>query len=183
MIHQWMEGNLISGSRCAQCDKLCGVSRTSPSWRCLWCHQTVRVFTWNVTWHVKSRVSTWNVTWHVKTRVTTWHVVWHVKTRVFHVAHRMTRQITFFTWHVALHFKRRVSTWHVAWYVKHVLYTWVLMNCNVSHLICWIVRRIRITWNCFRFTKDAEVWLVVTVIWDHRETPSCLLSTCQWQIP
>ncbi|XP_063681030.1 diacylglycerol kinase eta-like [Bolinopsis microptera] len=41
MIHQWMEGNLTSGSKCGYCDKLCGVSRTCPSWRCLWCHQTV----------------------------------------------------------------------------------------------------------------------------------------------
>ncbi|XP_063169562.1 diacylglycerol kinase kappa [Candoia aspera] len=46
MPHQWLEGNLPVGARCAVCDKTSGSVRRLQDWRCLWCkavaHSTCR---------------------------------------------------------------------------------------------------------------------------------------------
>ncbi|XP_043913418.1 diacylglycerol kinase eta-like isoform X2 [Protopterus annectens] len=42
MPHQWLEGNLPVGAKCAVCDKACGrVPRRLQDWRCLWCKAIV----------------------------------------------------------------------------------------------------------------------------------------------
>ncbi|KAL7979622.1 hypothetical protein Chor_004780 [Crotalus horridus] len=41
MPHQWLEGNLPVGARCAVCDKTSGSVRRLQDWRCLWCKAVV----------------------------------------------------------------------------------------------------------------------------------------------
>uniref|UniRef100_A0A670YNT8 Diacylglycerol kinase n=1 Tax=Pseudonaja textilis TaxID=8673 RepID=A0A670YNT8_PSETE len=41
MPHQWLEGNLPVGARCAVCDKTSGSVRRLQDWRCLWCKTVV----------------------------------------------------------------------------------------------------------------------------------------------
>eukprot|EP00052_Salpingoeca_macrocollata_P015685 m.125202 g.125202 ORF g.125202 m.125202 type:complete len:1071 (-) comp19772_c0_seq1:251-3463(-) len=41
MAHQWMQGNLPSGSRCVVCVKSCGSSKSLKHYRCLWCREAV----------------------------------------------------------------------------------------------------------------------------------------------
>ncbi|KAK3726917.1 hypothetical protein QZH41_016706 [Actinostola sp. cb2023] len=41
MPHQWLEGNLVPGSRCSVCDRQCGSKRRLQDFRCLWCNATV----------------------------------------------------------------------------------------------------------------------------------------------
>ena len=43
--HQWMEGNLPTGSKCCVCDRACGSVRRLQDFRCLWCKLTVSLFT------------------------------------------------------------------------------------------------------------------------------------------
>jgi diacylglycerol kinase (ATP) len=39
--HQWLEGNLPTGSKCVVCQKVCGTVMRLVDYRCLWCKQTV----------------------------------------------------------------------------------------------------------------------------------------------
>ncbi|KXJ26244.1 Diacylglycerol kinase eta [Exaiptasia diaphana] len=41
MPHQWLEGNLVPGSRCNVCERQCGSKRRLQDFRCLWCNATV----------------------------------------------------------------------------------------------------------------------------------------------
>lgn len=45
MPHQWLEGNLPVGARCAVCDKTSGSVRRLQDWRCLWCKAVVSTTT------------------------------------------------------------------------------------------------------------------------------------------
>lgn len=45
MPHQWLEGNLPVGARCAVCDKTSGSVRRLQDWRCLWCKTVVSTHT------------------------------------------------------------------------------------------------------------------------------------------
>ena len=42
--HQWLEGNLPTGSKCMVCERACGSVRRLQDYRCMWCKLTVSTY-------------------------------------------------------------------------------------------------------------------------------------------